>query len=558
MVNRLFFSLFTFSTLIVFFILLLQTNGIFQLVEWKLLDAFFQARSVEQVDPRIVMVTFDDTDIAKIGKWPFSDARITELINKIKQDNPKVIGLDLYRNLTIEPGKEELDLLFSSTKNLIVTEKYVEPSVPPPPQVNYEEQVGFVDTVVDLDGTVRRALLSIEKPNGNVISSFGIKVAFKYLESLNIFAQPQGGLSGLVTLGKSKIKPLHSYQAGYAASDIGGYQTLINYRCLSSCFENISMNDVMTGQYSKGLFNNRIVLIGSTAESLRDFFLSPYGKIPGVYIHANIISQFINGAIDGRPLLQTYPKLMEGVWVLLWAYLGATGISGFLKANGLGKIKFVVGILGFLVLGTITIFSISYISFLFSFWLPILPTLFSFLLSSFVCIIYLGEKFRYASNIDELTQIANRRYFDRFLLKSFTAKQGLSVILCDIDYFKLYNDTYGHQAGDKCLQQVAQALSQSVRNGELAGRYGGEEFAVVLPNTNYEAALSVAERIVTNVRSLNIPHGSSKTSNIVTLSCGVADMTEEDGSSLDLLIKADRALYRAKEAGRDRALGYVK
>lgn len=217
-----------------------------------------------------------------------------------------------------------------------------------------------------------------------------------------------------------------------------------------------------------------------------------------------------------------------------------------------------MGILGFLVLGTITIFSISYISFLFSFWLPILPTLFSFLLSSFVCIIYLGEKFRYASNIDELTQIANRRYFDRFLLKSFTAKQGLSVILCDIDYFKLYNDTYGHQAGDKCLQQVAQALSQSVRNGELAGRYGGEEFAVVLPNTNYEAALSVAERIVTNVRSLNIPHGSSKTSNIVTLSCGVADMTEEDGSSLDLLIKADRALYRAKEAGRDRALGYVK
>jgi diguanylate cyclase (GGDEF)-like protein len=536
----------------------MQINGTFQLVEWKLLDVFFQVRSLEVVDPRIVMVTFDDTDIAKVGKWPFSDAVVAQLISKIKQDKPKVIGLDLYRNLTIEPGKEELDQLFSSTKNLIVTEKFVEPSVPPPPQVNYEEQVGFVDTVVDLDGTVRRALLSIQKPNGNLISSFGVKVAFKYLESLNIFPQPQGGMSGLVTLGKSEIKPLHSYQAGYAASDIGGYQTLMNYRCLSSCFENISMNDVMTGRYSKGLFNNRIVLIGSTAESLRDFFLSPYGKIPGVYIHANIISQFINGAIDGRPLLQTYPKLMEGVWVLLWAYLGATGISGFLKANGLGKIKFVVGILGFLVLGTITIFSISYISFLFSFWLPILPTLFSFLLSSFVCIIYLGEKFRYASNIDELTQIANRRYFDRFLLKSFTAKQGLSVILCDIDHFKLYNDTYGHQAGDKCLQQVAQALSQSVRNGELAGRYGGEEFAVVLPNTSYEAALSVAERIVTNVRALNIPHGSSKTSNIVTLSCGVADMTEEDGSSLDLLIKADRALYRAKEAGRDRALGYVK
>jgi len=536
----------------------MQINGTFQLVEWKLLDAFFQVRSLEKVDPRIVMVTFDDIDIAKVGKWPFSDAVVAQLISKIKQDNPKVIGLDLYRNLTIEPGKEELNQLFSSTKNLIVAEKFVEPSVPAPPQANYEEQVGFVDTVVDLDGTVRRALLSIEKSNGNVISSFGVKVAFKYLESVNIFAKSLGGRDGSVTLGKLEIKPFHSYQAGYAASDMGGYQTLINYRCLSSCFENISMHDVIAGQYSKGLFNNRIVLIGSTAESLRDFFLSPYGKIPGVYIHANIISQLVNGAIDGRPLLQTYPKLIEGGWVLLWAYLGATGISGFLKANGLGKIKFVIGILGFLVFDTIAIFSISYVSFLFSFWLPILPTLSSFLLSSFVCIIYLGEKFRYASNIDELTQIANRRYFDRFLLKSFTAKQALSVILCDIDHFKLYNDTYGHQAGDKCLQQVAQALSQSVRNGELAGRYGGEEFAIVLPNTSYEAALSVAERIVTNVRALNIPHGSSKTSNIVTLSCGVADMSDEDGSSLDLLIKADRALYKAKEAGRDRALGYVK
>ena len=536
----------------------MQINGAFQLVEWKLLDSFFQARSLEQVDPRIVVVTFDDTDITKVGKWPFSDAVVAELISKIKQDKPKVIGLDLYRNLTIEPGKEELNQLFSSTENLIVTEKFVEPSVPPPPQVNYEEQVGFVDTVVDLDGTVRRALLSIGKPNGNVISSFGVKVAFKYLESLNIFPQPQGGMTGLVTIGKSEIKPFYSYQAGYAASDVGGYQTLINYRCLSSCFKNISMHDVMRGQYSKELFNNRIVLIGSTAESLRDFFLSPYGKIPGVYIHANLVSQFINGAIDGRPLLQTYPKPIEGLWVLLWAYIGSMGISGFLKANGLGKINFVLGILAFLICAMIAIFLFSYTSFLFSFWLPILPALSSFLLSSFVCIVYLGEKFRYASNIDELTQIPNRRYFDRFLLKNFTAKQDLSVILCDIDHFKLYNDTYGHQAGDKCLKQVAQAISQSVRSGELAGRYGGEEFAVVLPNTNYEAALIVAERIVANVRCLHILHRRSQTSNIVTLSCGVANMTEQDDSSLDLLIKADRALYRAKETGRDRALGHVK
>jgi diguanylate cyclase (GGDEF)-like protein len=143
-------------------------------------------------------------------------------------------------------------------------------------------------------------------------------------------------------------------------------------------------------------------------------------------------------------------------------------------------------------------------------------------------------------------------------MKNFQTKQDLSVIICDVDHFKLYNDSYGHQSGDKCLQQVAQAINKSVRSGELAGRYGGEEFAVILPHTDYESALAVADRIVTNVRNLNIPHKSSKTSDFVSLSCGVATMTAEDSSSLDLLIKADRALYQAKEQGRNRVVGYRK
>lgn len=550
-------SIFTAPILIVTLVILVQIFGAFQLLELRFLDKLFEFRNAESLDPKIVIITFDDDDIAKIGKWPFSDAVVANLITTVKSGNPRVMGLDVYRNLPVEPGFEELKRVFNSSPNLIVAEKFVHPTVLPPPYIDYEKQVGFVDTVVDLDGTVRRGLLSIEKPNGELLYSFSIKIALKYLGSNNIFPQLPSGNDLTVSLGKSTFSPLDSYQAGYASADNGGYQILLNYRCLRECFQEVSMKNVLDGKYPKDLFKDRVVLIGSTAESLRDFFYSPYGKIPGVHIHANLISQIINGAINNRPFLKTYPKWLEGIWILVWASIGVKGISGFLRGGNLGKTQFITGILTFLLISILGLVLISYVSFLFSFWLPIFPTLCSFLISSVISIIQLGEKFRYASNIDELTQIANRRYFDRFLVKNFHAKQALSVLICDVDHFKLYNDSYGHQEGDTCLKLVAQAINKSVRSGELAGRYGGEEFAVILPHTSYEEALAVAERIVTNVRNLNIPHKSSKTSNVVTLSCGVANMTVEDSSSLDLLIKADRALYKAKEQGRNRALGYV-
>ena len=127
------------------------------------------------------------------------------------------------------------------------------------------------------------------------------------------------------------------------------------------------------------------------------------------------------------------------------------------------------------------------------------------------------------------------------------------MILCDVDYFKLYNDTYGHQAGDVCLQQVANALRNSVRQFDLVARYGGEEFVVVLPNTDAQKALYIAERIQFKVRSLEIPHKSSRVSQFLTLSCGVAGCPPQSKiSSTELIEAADQALYVAKQAGRNR------
>jgi len=161
-------------------------------------------------------------------------------------------------------------------------------------------------------------------------------------------------------------------------------------------------------------------------------------------------------------------------------------------------------------------------------------------------------------NLDGLTQVFNRRQFNQSITqewrRALREKQPLSLILCDVDFFKLYNDTYGHLMGDDCLRAVAKAISDCVkRAGDLVARYGGEEFAVILPNTNGEGAVHIAETIREQIHKFQIPHVKSPISETVTLSLGVACVVPTQELSPETLIKtADQALYQAKKQGRDR------
>jgi diguanylate cyclase (GGDEF)-like protein len=158
---------------------------------------------------------------------------------------------------------------------------------------------------------------------------------------------------------------------------------------------------------------------------------------------------------------------------------------------------------------------------------------------------------------DGLTQVANRRTFNQVLHLEWNKlrriRQPLSLILCDVDYFKLFNDRYGHLVGDRCLQLVAQAIAASAkRPGDLVARYGGEEFVVLLPNVEAMGALIVAERIRKAIAELNIPHQDSPCSSSVTISCGISTLFPMLDSSPDQLITStDEALYCAKKSGRN-------
>lgn len=161
------------------------------------------------------------------------------------------------------------------------------------------------------------------------------------------------------------------------------------------------------------------------------------------------------------------------------------------------------------------------------------------------------------ANVDALTNLANRRRFDDYLKAQWINlaqdKLPLSLILCDIDFFKFYNDQYGHPAGDVCLQNVGAVLSRKAqKTQDLVARYGGEEFAVIMPNTEASGAIHVATAIQEGVRELEIDHRGSAVSQHVTLSMGVATIVPTwDVLPIDLIVAADKALYQAKAQGRD-------
>ncbi len=278
-----------------------------------------------------------------------------------------------------------------------------------------------------------------------------------------------------------------------------------------------------------------------------------------MFVHANAVSQMISAAIEGRTLIRVLPEFLEKLWAIGWSLVGIFISRRLLQGNWTEKSFFygqaLLGVLGL----SAGIVAVGYGFFLSGYWIPSIPAMLGLMVSTGVCMLFHERDLHRMAYMDELTQVSNRLYFEQQLLKRFYQKGEVSLILCDVDFFKLYNDTYGHQAGDLCLMKVAQTLKHSIRRSDLVARYGGEEFVIILPDAALEAAQAIAGRILQQIRNRDLPHATSQVSDHITLSCGVAHVIVDrlqirspEQTAYSLIEQADRALYRSKIAGRDR------
>lgn len=370
-------------------ILLLRFSGLLQGLEWNLLDRFFCWRSLEAPDERIAIVTIDESDLTKIGQWPIPDRILAEAIAKIKAQNPRAIGLDLYRNLPVEPGHSDLVKLFQSTPNLFGIEKVVEPRIASPPPLSQRHQVGFSDQVLDSDGKIRRALLSVSLSNSDARYSLAVRLAVQYLQAEGINLEPLE--DERVRLGKAIFKRFEGNDGGYIRANSGGYQILLNFRGSQTTFPRFSIEQVLKDRVPFNSFRSRIVIIGTTAESLNDFFYTPYSndlfgfpdRMAGVTLHANIISQMLGAALDGRPLLQVWADPLEWLSILAWAGVGAA-VSWCLKSPTVVIITILLASGGIL--------AGYYLAFLWGWWLPAVPSFLAFWGSAIVLSIVTNRK----------------------------------------------------------------------------------------------------------------------------------------------------------------------
>ena len=314
-------------------VIILRFFGLLQLMEWGAYDLYMRWRPLEPPDDRIVIVGINEDDLRAIKQPVLPDAIYARLLKKLKAMEPRAIGLDIYRDLPVEPGYQELVEVFESTPNLVGITKVIgerdREMIDAPPAL---AQVGANDLKVDPDEKVRRGFLFVTKENGEIVWSFASYLALLYLEKEGIALERVPEDENKFRLGKTVLAPFEAFDGGYVRADAGGYQVLLNYRGPSRYFETVSLMDVLEDRVPPDWGRDRIVCIGNVSESSKDLFNFPYSSslvqvlepMAGVEIHANIVSQLISAAQDDRYLFKVWSEPLEWLWILFWSGVGAT------------------------------------------------------------------------------------------------------------------------------------------------------------------------------------------------------------------------------------------
>ncbi len=529
---------------------------IFEPSEFYVYDMMTWLQPDEDVDPRLVVVGITETDLAVQKQWPLNDQILAEVLATLQTHQPTVVGLDIYRNVPHPPGNDQL-LQQLQADNLIAITNVGGSSevaaVESPPTVP-EQRVGFNDLVLDRGGLVRRNLLFVPTASKEFYS-FGLRVSLAYLASQSdpatnaeralLFRFDQQG----IYVNGVPFPRLPNYAGGYARADTSGYQIMAQYRDRNQVARQISVTDVLNGNYDPDWIEGKIVLIGVTAPSLKDLFLTPYStyqqsEMPGVFLHAQMISQILSTVEDQQALFRFWPRW--GEWLWLWSCAVAGGMLGWWVRNprwlAIAGAASPLVILGF-----------GWLSFNLNLWIPVVTPIATLLAAGILVISY---RLSYSTSRDWTTGLPNRDEFIRrvqqFLNRSQRHKsdQSVAVMFLNLERFKIISESVGQDLGNQFLNRIVSRIHSLLPSSAQLARVGGDEFAILFP---YETGADVSNFADDLQAQLSAPFSLENREVSTSVSIGIALAQQGYAHRPENFLRdAHTAMYRAKALGKAR------
>lgn len=588
------------SAIFIFFIVLFMVFNFsniinfFDIIENKTFDLRQNIIApYKKVSNDIVIITIDDKSYEgltqKFGEWPVPRGVYAKLVNELQKQRPKVITFDLMFVNPMRYMKENdaaLIEVFKKNKNLYTAinfdnqdrrsrkpvelpEKLMTSVVSGSKNINFQNDkinfsncrsilpgiinatsnIGHVNMTRSDDGIVRTFPVFV-KYRDDFYPHLGLKTVNAYLNQdyqiYNIDKKSNLLLQNIkIPLDKEGFAILNWYES--QNGKVGGFNTYSLFDVIEAMEQN-TLNEFD--------FKDKIILIGTSASSLYDIKSAPTDKfLPGV----GLIATFINNVLDDNFIYKASVQTNFIVAIILSVVI-VLGLL-FINSTFLSVALAISLAMFYIIVATLIM---HYLNIWVGIILPLLMMATTFIIMYIYKYLLKAKDLEYTYKLattDAMTGLYNHRYFqEQMFLSLETAKryEGVtSLILIDIDFFKKFNDTYGHQAGDAVLKQVAQVIKQNIRTTDIPCRYGGEEMSVILSNTNYEKALLTAQKICDAVAAKQFKLNNVVTVN-VTISLGVASFPKDAKSVEDMIEIADKNLYLAKENGRNQVGNFVK
>ncbi len=538
------------SLLLAASIMALSSKGVLKRIEMFGIDTLFRLRLPISFNSKVVIIEISDEEIAEVGWWPWRRSWHAALVSALKEMGAKYVFFDV---LFPEHSFEEDDNLFAAAiaraDNVYLpfafkraSTELKEAVIPIEKFSSVAKGTGSVNIYPDIDGVIRHIPLFFKGKEG-MNYHICLRLAMDYLglgikeikSNRLILSAPQKGeiVIPLVDGNKMLINWLGKWK-----------ETFNHYSYLDvlSAYQDITQNKKPEIDVSK--LKDSICLIAVTAIGFQDIKTFP---LESEYFGVGVTATAISNIMD-KKFVKMSSFLMDYFFVYILCLLSVLWVS---------RKSFFKVILPFIILIGLTVYFLLKTGWILNIYLYLFAFSVSYLIGATVRYITISIERKRLVKLaltDELTSLYNIRYF-KLVLKgecsdADVVAKNFCVILGDVDHFKLFNDTYGHQMGDMVLKEVAMVLRTSIRPSDVVARYGGEEIIILLKGANLKNGLIVAEKLRRNVEEHTVRYGDNNCK--VTISLGITCFIHNQDNENTIIKRADDALYRAKEIGRNR------